>query len=75
VIYNYNAIILSVTMTFFTKGGKKVVKFIWEHKRPQIAKAILNKNSNAVSITISAFKLYSTEIVPENRDTHTKSDM
>jgi hypothetical protein len=36
---------------------KKDCKLHVGKKRPQIAKAILNKNSYAVSITIPAFKL------------------
>ena len=57
-IYTFNAISFKIPWAFYTELEQIILRFLWNQKRPQIARGILKKKTRAGGITILDFELY-----------------
>ena len=55
-IYSFNAILIKLTMAFFTELEQNISQFVRKHQRPRITEAILSKRNGAGGIRLPDFR-------------------
>jgi hypothetical protein len=57
-IYRFNAIPIKIPTQFSNELERAIGRFIWNNKKPRIAKTLLKDKRNSGEITIPDLKMY-----------------
>jgi hypothetical protein len=65
-IYRFNAILIKIPTQFFIELERAICNFIWNNKKPRIAKTMLKNKRTSGGIIVPELKLYYRAIMIKN---------